>query len=104
MIVWTLILLLYTVSGLRGGQGPISAMYPVGATIAGSVGESVLIQGPWGSVAWHRGWLRRVRVAEHTVAYEILQSRPRSGLARLDKRVLVVPQAFLDAPAVSAHV
>jgi len=102
MIVWTLILLLYTVSGLRGGQGPISAMYPVGATIAGSVGDSVLIQGPWGSVAWHRGWLRQVRVAEHTVAYEILPSRPRSGLGRLDKRVLVVPRAFLDTPTPAA--
>lgn len=102
VIVWTPILLLYAVSGLRGGQGPISAMYPVGTTIAGSVGESVLIQGPWGSVAWHRDWLRQVRVTEHIVAYNVVPIRHRGGLASLDKRIVVIPRAVLDTPAEAA--
>ncbi|MFE7225783.1 hypothetical protein ACFU7D_13425 [Nocardioides sp. NPDC057577] len=106
VIVWMLILLVYTVSGLRGGRGPISAMYPVGAIVVGSVGESVLIQGPWGSVAWHCGWLRQVRVTEHIVAYNVVPIRHRGGLASLDKRIVVIPRAFLDTPtpAVSAEV
>ncbi|MGY0388648.1 hypothetical protein ACWZJV_16900 [Nocardioides sp. WG-D5] len=103
MIVWTLILLLYTVSALRGGRAPISVMYPVGATVVGSVGESVLIQGPWGSVAWHRGWLRQVRATEHVVAYNVVPIRPRRGLASLDRRTVVIPRAFLDAPTPAAN-
>lgn len=105
-IFWMVILLFNAVTTLRGGVRPISGMYPVGATIVGSVGESVVIQGPWGSVAWNRGWLRQGRMTEHTAAYEILQTRSRRGLASLDRRVLVIPRAFLDTPAeaVSAEV
>lgn len=98
-ILWTALLMLNSVAVLRGDDGQISGMYPIGATVVGSVGEYVQIQGPWGSVAWHRGWLRQGRVTEHTVAYEVLQARQRRGLANLDRRVVVVPRAFLDAPA-----
>lgn len=104
-LFWLVLLLLNAVSLRRIAANQISGMYPVGATVVGSVGDSVVIQGPWGSVAWHRGWLRKGRESEHTVAYEVLQSRPRGGLASLDKRVVVIPRAFLDtlSPAVSAE-
>ncbi|MEU6136777.1 hypothetical protein [Nocardioides sp. NPDC047086] len=98
-IFWMVILLLNTVTTLLGGARPVARMYPVGATVVGLVGESVVIQGPWGSVAWHRGWLRQVRATEHTVTYEILQRRRRGGLASIDKWIVVIPRAFLDTPA-----
>ncbi|SDK00360.1 hypothetical protein SAMN05428985_102224 [Nocardioides sp. YR527] len=105
-ILWTVLLVLTSVALLRGDDGQISGMYPIGATVVGSVGEYVQIQGPWGSIAWHHGWLRQGRMTEHTVAYEVVQNRPRRGMASLDKRVVVIPRAFLDAPtpAVSTEV
>lgn len=97
-LFWLTLLLLNAVSLRRIAASQISAMYPVGATVVGSVGASVVIHGPWGSVAWHRGWLRRGRESEYTVAYEVVQG-PHGRKASLDKRILVVPRAFLDAPA-----
>ncbi|HEY9353063.1 MAG TPA: hypothetical protein VIP28_07435 [Nocardioides sp.] len=102
-----------------GGLGPLSrlvgaehwmpGMYPLGATIGGSAGESLEIQGPWGSVAWHQGWLKKRRMTAHTVTYEVMQTNADGSPAQLidvEKRIVVIPRAFLDtpAPAVSAEV
>lgn len=102
-----------------GGVGPLSrlvgaehwmtGMYPLGATVVGSAGESLEIQGPWGSVAWHRGWLRQRRMTAHTVTYEVMQTNADGSPAQLidvEKRIVVIPRAFLDTPtpAVSTEV
>lgn len=94
---------------LLSGEGRMSGMYPVGATVTGSVGESLEIQGPWGSVAWHRGWLRQRRMTAHTVTYEVMQTNADGSPAQLidvEKRIVVIPRAFLDTPtpAVSTEV
>lgn len=94
---------------LLTGEGRMSGIYPVGATVAGSVGEWLEIQGPWGSVAWPHGWLKQHRMTAHTVTYEMVQVHPNGTLADPaggDKRIIVIPRAFLDTPtpAVSAEV
>lgn len=89
-------------SQLFGGQGGMTGMYPLGATVVGSVGESFAIQGPWGSVAWHHGWLKQRRMTANTVTYEVLQVNADGVPAQVidvEKRVVVIPRAFLDAPA-----
>ncbi|HEY9353062.1 MAG TPA: hypothetical protein VIP28_07430 [Nocardioides sp.] len=91
------------------GAGRTSGTYPIGATVVGSVGEWLEIQGPWGSVAWHHTWLRQRRMTKHSVTYEMLQVGPDGGPvspADIDKRIVVIPRALLDTPAeaVSAEV
>ncbi|MEI7055939.1 hypothetical protein WBG06_09005 [Nocardioides sp. CCNWLW239] len=89
-------------SQLFGGQGGMTGMYPLGATVVGSVGESLEIQGPWGRVVWHHGWLRQRRMTAHTVTYEVLQVNADGAPAQVidvEKRIVVIPRAFLDAPA-----
>ncbi|MFJ2754644.1 hypothetical protein ACIO3S_03550 [Nocardioides sp. NPDC087217] len=91
-----------------GGRG-MTGMYPLGATVVGSAGESLEIQGPWGSVAWHHGWLKQRRMTAHTVTYEVRQANADGSPAQLidvEKRIVVIPRAFLDTPtpAVSTEV
>ncbi|MFD7076208.1 hypothetical protein ACFV9G_18535 [Nocardioides sp. NPDC059952] len=106
---WGFMALFILVTLLLVGTGRVSGMYPVGATVVGSVGEWLEIQGSWGSVAWHNTWLRQRRTTEHTVAYEMVpvgpDGQPRSQ-ANAGKRYVVIPRAFLDTPAeaVSAEV
>ncbi|MER7558350.1 hypothetical protein ABTZ46_15500 [Nocardioides sp. NPDC126508] len=98
---WVGMMLFNPVVWLLIGEGRLSGMYPVGATVVGSVGEWLEIQGPWGSVAWHHTWLKQRRMTEHTVTYEMVQvghdGMP-SSLSNVDKRIVVIPRAFLDAP------
>jgi hypothetical protein len=127
-VVFSLVVLVFVASGFyRGaiyfavlaGSGPLSrlvggehltpGMYPLGATVVGSAGESLEIQGPWGSVAWHHGWLRQRRMTAHTVTYEVMQTNADGSPAQLidvEKRIVVIPRAFLDTPgaAVSSRV
>ncbi|WP_328527688.1 hypothetical protein OG984_18520 [Nocardioides sp. NBC_00368] len=90
---------------LFSGEGRMSGMYPVGATVTGSVGEWLEIQGPWGSVAWHSSWLKRRRMTKHTVTYEVVQIGPGGqpvSQADVEKRIVVIPRVFLDAPTPAA--
>lgn len=92
-------------SRLIGGEHWMPGMYPLGATVVGTVGESLEIQGPWGSVAWHRGWLKQRRMTAHTVTYEVMQTNADGSPAQLidiEKRIVVIPRAFLDAPTPAA--
>ena len=101
-IFWAVMMLLGPVVWLAVAENRVSAMYPSGATITGSVGEWLEIEGPWGSVAWHRGWLRQRQMTEHTVTYEVLQVSPDRKPPRpgsVEKSFVVVPRAFLDTPA-----
>jgi len=89
-------------SQLFVGGGGITGMYPLGATVVGSAGESLEIQGPWGSVAWHRGWLKQRRMTAHTVTYEVVQTNADGSPAQLidvEKRIVVIPRVFLEAQA-----
>lgn len=106
---WLLIALLNPLIWLLSGEGRMSGMYPVGATVVGSMGEWLEIQGPWGSVAWPPGWLKLRRMTKHTVTYEMVQVGPDgrpASLTDVEKRIVVIPRAFLDTPApvVSAQV
>jgi hypothetical protein len=106
---WLLMVLLNPLVWLLTGESRMSGMYPVGAAVTGSMGEWLEIQGPWGSVAWPPGWLKLRRMTRHTVTYEMVQVGPDGRPAtptNLDKRIIVIPRAFLDAPtpAVSAEV
>ncbi|WP_292644602.1 hypothetical protein [Nocardioides sp.] len=87
------------------GEGRMSGMYSVGATVTGSAGEWLEVQGPWGSVAWPPGWLKLRRLTKHTVTYEMVQvgpdGRPATP-ANVDKRIIVIPRAFLDTPKPAA--
>ena len=87
------------------GESRMSGTYPVGATVVGSMGEWLEIQGPWGSVAWHHTWLKQRRMTKRTVTYEMLEAGP-GGMpvrpADIDKRFVVIPRAFLDAPTPAA--
>lgn len=106
---WLLMVLLNPLVWLLSGESRMSGMYPVGATVVGSMGQWLEIQGPWGSVAWPPGWLKLRRLTKHTVTYEMVQVGPDGRPAtptNLEKRIIVIPRAFLDAPAptVSAEV
>ena len=106
---WLLLVLLNPLLWLLSGEGRMSGMYPVGATVVGSMGQWLEIQGPWGSVAWPPGWLRLRRLTRHTVTYEMVQVGPDgrpASLTDVEKRIIVIPRAFLDTPvpAVSAQV
>ncbi|WP_406024597.1 hypothetical protein OH802_01925 [Nocardioides sp. NBC_00850] len=108
-IPWLVMVLLNPLIWLLSGEGRMSGMYAVGAPVVGSMGQWLEIQGPWGSVAWPPGWLKLRRLTKHTVTYEMLQVGPDGRPAtptNLDKRIIVIPRAFLDAPApaVSAEV
>lgn len=96
---WAFMALFILVAWLLAGTGRVSGMYPVSATVVGSVGEWLEVQGPWGSVAWHHTWLKPRRMTKHTVTYEMVP-------ASVEKRFVVIPRAFLDTPAeaVSAEV
>lgn len=103
------VMVLGPLNWLLAGEGRMSGMYPVGATVTGSVGEWLEIQGPWGSVAWHHTWLKLRRMTKQTVTYEMVQVGPDGSPASLtdvEKRFVVIPRAFLDtpSPAVSAEV
>ncbi|MET8522511.1 hypothetical protein OG801_17205 [Nocardioides sp. NBC_00163] len=105
----TVMMALGPLSWLLTGEGRMSGMYPVGATVTGSVGEWLEVQGPWGSVAWPPGWLKLRRITKHTVTYEMVQVGPDgrpASLTDVEKRIIVIPRAFLDTPvpAVSAQV
>lgn len=105
----TVMMALGPIAWLLTGERRMSGMYPVGATVVGSVGEWLEIQGPWGSVAWHSSWLKQRRMTKHTVTYEMVHVRAngtRSDPADADKRIVVIPRAFLDTPmpAASAEV
>ncbi|OIJ24152.1 hypothetical protein UG56_024340 [Nocardioides luteus] len=104
-IAMTVMAALSPIIWLLAGEGRMSGMYPVGATVGGSVGEWLEIQGPWGSVAWHHTWLKLRRWTKHTVTYEMVQVGPGgmpSVLTNADKRIVVIPRAFLDAPTPAA--
>ncbi|MFJ9392117.1 hypothetical protein ACIRON_25060 [Nocardioides sp. NPDC101246] len=98
---WAVLIFLNPLAWVLAGEGRMSGMYPVGATVVGSMGEWLEIQGPWGSVAWHRGWLKQRQMTAHTVTYEEVQvgadGRP-AQLTNAQKRIVVIPRAFLDAP------
>lgn len=105
----TVIMLLMPFTWVLAGEGRMSGMYAVGISVVGTVGEWLEIQGPWGSVAWHRAWLKTRRVTAHTVTYEMVQVGADGKPAKLtdaQKRIVVIPRAFLDAPtpAVSIEV
>lgn len=106
---WVFMALFIPLTWLLTGTGRMSRVYPVGASVVGSVGEWLEIQGPWGSVAWHHTWLRHRRTTKHTVTYEMVpvgpDGRPASQ-THAEKRIIVIPRAFLDtrAPAVSPQV
>lgn len=107
--VMTVMMALSPIAWLLTGERRMSGMYPVGVTVGGSVGEWLEIQGPWGSVAWHSSWLKLRRMTKHIVTYEMVQVDPDgmpSFLTNADKRIVVIPRAFLDAPtrAASAEV
>ncbi|MFE7225785.1 hypothetical protein ACFU7D_13435 [Nocardioides sp. NPDC057577] len=107
--LWLVLVLLNPLIWLFSGEGRMSGMYAVGGTVVGSMGEWLEVQGPWGSVAWPPGWLKLRRMTKHTVTYEMVQVGPDGRLtapANLDKRIVVIPRAFLDTPkdAVSAEV
>ena len=92
-------------SQLFVGRGGMTGMYPLGATVVGSAGESLEIQGPWGSVAWHHGWLRQRRMTAHTVTYEVMQTNADGSPAQLidvEKRIVAIPRAFHDTPTPAA--
>lgn len=98
----TVMMALGPISWLLTGERRMSGMYPVGARVTGSVGEWLEIQGPWGSVAWPPGWLKLHRMTKHTVTYEMVQVGPDGRLAaptNVDKRIIVIPRAFLDTPS-----
>ena len=101
-IFFAVLMVLSPLKWLLTGEGRMSGMYPVGATVVGSMGEWLEIQGPWGSVAWPPGWLKLRRLTKHTVTYEMVHVGPDGRLAaptNVDKRIIVIPRAFLDAPA-----
>jgi hypothetical protein len=106
---WVVMTLFNPVVWLLIVEGRMSGMYPVGATVVGSVGEWLEIQGPWGSVAWHHTWLRQRRTTEHTVTYEMLHVGPDGRpvtQTNAEKRYVVIPRAFLDtsSPAATTEV
>ena len=107
--LWFVLMLLNPLIWLLSGEGRMSGMYPVGASVVGSMGQWLEIQGPWGSVAWPPGWLKLRRMDKHIVTYEMVQVGPDGRLTaptNLEKRIVVIPRAFLEtpAPAVSAEV
>lgn len=102
---WTLMTLLNPLLWLLSGEGRMSRMYPVGTTVGGSAGEWLEIQGSWGSVAWPRGWLKQRRMTAYTVTYEMVQVGANGKPAQLtdgEKRIVVIPRAFLDTPTPAA--
>ena len=102
---WVFMALFISLTWLLTGSGRMSRMYPVGAGVCGSVGEWLEIQGPWGSVAWHHTRLRHRRTTQHTVTYEMLPVGPYGRPAsqtNVEKRFVVIPRAFLDAPTPAA--
>lgn len=99
--LWLVIVLLNPLIWLLSGEGRMSGMYAVGAPVVGSMGQWLEIQGSWGSVAWPPGWLKLRRLTKHTVTYEMVQVGPdgRPGTpGSADKRIIVIPRVFLDAP------
>jgi hypothetical protein len=102
---FTCLMLLGPLTWLLIGERRMSGMYPVGATVTGSMGEWLEVQGPWGSVAWPRGWLKQRGMTKHTATYEMVQARPDGTLAdpaSVDTRIVVIPRAFQDTPAPAA--
>lgn len=100
-IMWLVLALLNPLIWLLSGEGRMSGMYAVGGAVVGSMGEWLEVQGPWGSVAWPPGWLKLRRMTEHTVTYEMVQVRPDgrpASLADAERRIVVMPRAFLDTP------
>lgn len=63
---------------------PTIGTYPVGSTISGSLGEYLVVRGPWGRTAIHRSKLAPVATTRHVIVF-------RSGAARV-----IVPRAILD--------
>ena len=103
---WAVLVLLNLLTWLLSGESRMSGMYAVGATVVGSMGEWLEIQGPWGSVAWHHGWLKQRRMTKHTVTYEVMQINADGSPAQLtdaEKRIVVIPRAFLDTPTPAAR-
>lgn len=104
-ILWLVMVLLNPLVWLLSGEGRMSGMYAVGAPVVGSMGQWLEIQGPWGSVAWPPGWLKLRRLSRHTVTYEMVQVGPKgkpASLTNVEKRIIVIPRAFLDAPKPAA--
>ncbi|NGN95225.1 hypothetical protein G5C66_21115 [Nocardioides sp. KC13] len=97
--------LLNPAAWLLAAHGRMSGMYPANTRVVGSVGEWIEVQGPWGSVAWHHGWLKMRRTTEHTVTYEVLRPGPDGtpmSPDNVEKRIVVIPRAFLDTPTPTA--
>ena len=104
-IPWFVMVLVNPLTWLLSGEGRMSGMYAVGGTVVGSMGEWLEVQGPWGSVAWPPGWLKLRRMTKHTVTYEMVQVGPDGRLiapGSLDKRIVVIPRAFLDTRGLAA--
>lgn len=105
MAFWLVMMLLNPLIWLFSGEGRMSGIYAVGAPVVGSMGQWLEIQGPWGSVAWPPGWLKLRRLTKHTVTYEMVQVGPDGRPAtptNIDKRIIVIPRAFLDTPTPAA--
>lgn len=71
---------------------PTIGMYPVGSTISGSLGEHLVVRGPWGRTSIHRSKLALVAGTRHAIVF-------RSGAGRV-----IVPRAILDEESVSPDV
>lgn len=71
---------------------PTIATYPVGSTISGSLGEYLLVRGPWGRTSIHRSKLELIARTKHAIVFK-------SGAARV-----VVPRAILEEKSVSPDV
>lgn len=63
---------------------PTIGSYPVGSTIRGHMGESLVVHGPWGRTSIHRSKLKLVATTKHAIAFK-------SG-----PTWVVVPRAILD--------
>ncbi|MFJ9392115.1 hypothetical protein ACIRON_25050 [Nocardioides sp. NPDC101246] len=71
---------------------PTIGAYPIGSTISGSLGEYLVVRGPWGRTSIHRSKLKIVARTKHAIVF-------RSGAARV-----VVPRAILGEESVSPGV
>lgn len=63
---------------------PTFGAYPVGSTISGSMGDDLVVHGPWGHTSIHRSKLKMVATSKHAIAF-------RSG-----PTWVVVPRAIID--------
>lgn len=71
---------------------PTIGTYPVGSTISGSLGEYLVVRGPWGRTSIHRSKLELVARTKHAIVFK-------SGPARV-----VVPRAIVEEKSVSPDV